>query len=83
MFDKEILTQDIGLPVGYEPKTIEDLENIIGILESTKICKGAISSNKYPDIKSEMGHKLIESCGQWRHVKCTRILNKNNERYLI
>lgn len=76
---KKFLPKMLGLPVGYKPKTIEDLENVIGVFESIKICKGAVISNKYPSLKSKIGPQFIESCGQWRHVKCTRIL-KNSER---
>lgn len=74
VYEKEVKIQDIGLPDHFIPNSIEDLIRVINIFDSVKICKGAISSNKYKDIKHKISTQFVESCGQWRHMSCTRVL---------
>lgn len=59
-------TKDIDLPANHKPESIEDLENIIKLLESTKVCIGigSVSSDKFVNIKSTFGSQFVESFGQ-------------------
>jgi len=77
---KEMSTKDIDLPPNHKPESIEDLENIIKLLESTKVCIGSVSSDKFVNIKSTFGSQFVESFGQWRHSKCFMILSPNSKR---
>jgi len=79
---KEMSTKDIDLPANHKPESIEDLENVIKLLESTKVCTGigSVSSDKFVNIKSTFGSQFVESFGQWRHSKCSMILSPNSKR---
>lgn len=80
MYGKKIGFKDINLPHDYKPEKPADLEKIITLLESLKVCQGAETPNNFNDIKSLFGLQLVESFGRWRHYKCSRILSKNNNR---
>lgn len=73
-------TKDIDLPPNHKPQGIEDLENIIKLLESTKVCIGSVSLDKFVNIKSTFGSQFVESFGQRRHSKCSMILSPNSKR---
>jgi len=58
----------------YKPETVENFENVIGLLNKLKVCHGSILTSKYTDIKSTFGSQFVESYGQWRHANCTKII---------
>lgn len=80
MYGKEIDFEYIGLPKDYKPESFGDLENIIKTLDLLNICRGALSSNNFNNIKSTFGLPLVELFGQWHHLKCSRILGQNSKR---
>ncbi|CAI6349405.1 unnamed protein product [Macrosiphum euphorbiae] len=72
---KQILTSDIGFPCNYTPKSKEELENVLNVFDKINVCNGVLLSDEYtPIITSYFGQNCIQTCGQYHHLKCLKVL---------
>lgn len=58
-------------------ETFNDLQSHLFKLDKIKCCQGSVSYSRYPEVKSSFGIQYVESNGQWRHAKCSNIVNDN------
>ncbi|XP_050060677.1 uncharacterized protein LOC126551448 isoform X2 [Aphis gossypii] len=75
-FDKKIELSDIGVNSNIKIDNHTEIEKIIKIFDTISLCKGAVPSNKYRDVK--LSTIPIERCGMWWHSKCITVLPKDD-----
>lgn len=73
---KEVSKTKIGLLQNYIPECMDDMENVLNLLDTAKLCLGVGSIKKYEDIQSTLGLKCEKLFDQWHHSSCTQILTK-------
>lgn len=58
---------------------MEHLENVLLLLESTKICQESILTTKCVNIKSTSELEFAEYCGKWYHSNILNIIKTDDD----